>query len=81
MTECRRIYFGLEVVELRGTRVVRKADIQRLPFYEFSEDSAAGSSSLAGKDGPTEFVYLHDWVTFAELFIQTGRHRYVPDPK
>lgn len=81
MTEPKRTYFGLEVLELGGCRVVRKADIQQLPFYEFWEDSAIGSTYIASKDGSQGFVYLHDWVAFAELFIKTGRHRCMPDPK
>jgi hypothetical protein len=71
-------YFGLQVVELGNTRVVREADIQRLPFYEFWEASSVGSTVLASKDGAPDFVYLHDWVAFAELFIRTGRHRHMP---
>jgi hypothetical protein len=24
------------------------------------------------------FVYLHDWKAFSQLFIETGRHRHIP---
>lgn len=56
MTEPKRTYFGLEVLELGELRVVRKADIQQLPFYEFWEDIAIGSTYLAGRDGGPGFV-------------------------
>lgn len=42
MTEPKRTYFGLEILEMGGWHVVRKTDIQQLPFYEFWEDSAIG---------------------------------------
>lgn len=56
MTEPKRTYFGLGVLELRGFCVVRKADIRQLPVYEFWEDSAIGSTYLAGRDGGPGFV-------------------------
>lgn len=67
-------YFGLAVHQVDGTECVRLADVQRLPFYAFWQESAAGSTQLL--QGEDAFVLLLDWEAFSRLFIQTGKHRY-----
>lgn len=70
-------YFGLEIVD---GKLVREADIMRLPFGEFWRESSVGSTTIGKPDSDAHFVYLHDWERFARLFISTGRHRYMaPD--
>lgn len=69
-----RTYFGLPVV--RG--MVRQSDIKTLPFWEFWQESAAGSTVLHDSTTGEQLVYLHDWERFCRLFIVTGRHRYSP---
>lgn len=65
-------YFGLPIVR---DNLVRLDDIRRLPFFSFWEESSRGSTMLQGDAGEL-FVYLHDWESFADLFIKTGKHRY-----
>lgn len=67
-------YFGLEIID---GKLVREADIMRLPFAEFWRESSVGSTTLGHPDSNNHFVYLHDWERFAELFIRTGRHRFM----
>lgn len=62
-----RTEFGLEVLPISFTRVVREADIKRLPFYDFRGASMAGSILLS--TGQEEHVYLHDSMALARLFI------------
>lgn len=77
MPPIERTYFGLEVLSIGQTHVVREADIKALPFYAFWQESRAGSASPRDRD--ESYVYLHDWKAFAKLFITTGRHRHMPD--
>lgn len=63
-------YFGLKVYK----EGVKESDIKKLPFYEFWEESARGSTSL-NKDDEI-YIYLHDWVNFCKLFIKHGTHHY-----
>jgi len=65
-------YFGLTVVK---DRLVRLDDIRRLPFFSFWEESSHGSALCEGDEGEL-FVYLHDWESFSDLFIKTGKHRH-----
>lgn len=65
-------YFGLPIID---GKLVRLKDIEALPFAAFWRESASGSAMLSDDEG-NAFVYLHDWEAFAELFIQTGRHRW-----
>ena len=69
-------YFGLEILD---DKFVRKADIERLPFAEFWRESSVCSTMLSDPKTGERFVYLHDWNRFAELFIRTGRHRFMVD--
>lgn len=71
-------YFGLEVVITKAGKVVRFSDIERLPFFDFWLDSQKGSAMLMLND-QDRGVYLHDWIAFSRLFIQTGKHRYLRD--
>lgn len=71
-TKAGTTYFGLPVID---GRFVRLSDIEALPFAAFWRESARGSAMLTNNAGET-FVYLHDWVAFADLFIKTGRHRW-----
>lgn len=72
MSDEKTTYFGLPVVR---DRLVPLADICRLPFFDFWQESSTGSAMLLEDDG-TQYVYLHDWEAFARLFIETGKHRY-----
>lgn len=65
-----KTYFGLEIFE---NNLVKENDIKKLPFYEFWDESAKGSTYLI-KDG-TSYIYLTDWESFCRLFIETGKHR------
>jgi hypothetical protein len=65
-------YFGLPVVR---DRLVRLEDIRRLPFFDFWQESARGSTMIRDDQGEL-FVHLHDWEAFADLFIKTGTHRF-----
>lgn len=68
-------FFGLEIID---DKYVREADIARLPFADFWRDSAIGSTMIGHPGTDEHFVYLHDWERFAEMFISTGRHQYMP---
>lgn len=68
-------YFGLEVVD---GKYVREADILKLPFGEFWRKSSIGSTATTDANTGEHFIYLHDWERFSEMFIKTGRHRYMP---
>lgn len=70
-----KTFFGLNVIEIRGSNVVEVSDIKKLPFYEFWAESSSGSTMLVGNDG-RDYVSLIDWEKFCELFIRTGKHRY-----
>lgn len=74
MTE--KTYFGLAVVVSGETRFVRLSDIKTLPFFEFWQASARGSTMR--QEGSEQLVFLTDWEAFSELFISAGRHRYMP---
>lgn len=69
-------YFGLAIT---STQMVREADIATLPFFDFWRHSSNGSTGLIDPRSKEHFVYLHDWKAFSEIFIKTGRHRYMPD--
>jgi len=71
----KQTYFGLTVYtdDDGGGEYVRLGDIRKLPFYEFWEESAVGSTA-GGQGG--ERIYLTDWISFSEMFIKTGRHRF-----
>ena len=64
-------YFGLPIYE---KNLVKKEDIEKLPFYEFWEESSLGSTMLI-RDNEV-FIYLSDWENFSKLFIEKGVHRY-----
>lgn len=64
-------YFGLEIID---HYYVLEEDIQKLPFYEFWQESSIGST-FTKKDYKT-YVSLSDWEAFCEYFIKTGKHRY-----
>lgn len=72
-----KTYFGLPVTD---GKLVRSTDIEALPFAEFWRESAVGSTVFEDERRGETFVYLHDWERFARLFIETGRHRYMPIP-
>ena len=72
--EPERSFFGLEIV--RGT-LIRESDIATFPFYTFWRDSSKGSTVLADFKTGERFVPLQDWRAFAQLFIETGRHRWM----
>lgn len=71
----KRTYFGLEIVQ---GKLIRKSDIVALPFADFWVASSVGSAFLTDDKTEEEFIYLDDWEAFARLFIQTGRHRFMP---
>lgn len=64
-------YFGLPIYE---ENLVKKEDIEKLPFYEFWEQSSFGSTML--KRDNKVFIYLRDWENFSKLFIEKGINRY-----
>ena len=68
-------YFGLDIVR---EKLIRERDIATLPFYDFWRDSSRGSAMLHDTQTDETFVYLHDWKAFSQLFIETGRHRHIP---
>ncbi|MNK94972.1 hypothetical protein D3C87_1151940 [compost metagenome] len=70
-SQSKTTYFGLPVVRDR----VRVADIRRLPFFNFWQESAQGSTMVCDEQGEPS-VPLYDWEAFARLFIETGKHRY-----
>jgi hypothetical protein len=67
----KKTYFGIEIFE---NYYVKEADIKELPFYDFFNDSMLGSA-FPIIDGEV-YIHLHDWESFCELFIKTGKHRY-----
>ncbi len=67
-----KTYFGLEIFE---NNLVKEDDIKKLPFYEFWNESAKGSTQLI-KNG-SSYIYLTDWEGFCMLFIETGKHRFL----
>lgn len=67
-------YFGLPVVVVDGNKFVRISDIKKLPFFNFWDASAIGSTLRAS--GDEKLVCIADWEAFSELFIRTGKHRY-----
>ncbi|MGK4361523.1 hypothetical protein ACSMFQ_18805 [Ectopseudomonas chengduensis] len=69
-----KTYFGLPVYSCNGTKCVSRDDIKNLPFFDFWEESATGSTCPV--DGGVVYVYLRDWIAFADIFIKTGRHRF-----
>jgi hypothetical protein len=73
----KRTFFGLPIYKYSGSKVVLTEDIKKLPFYPFWEKSALGSTVLPLEDGEYA-VFLHDWISFSNLFIETGRHRMMP---
>lgn len=70
-----RTYFGLEVID---KKMVREPDIAKLPFVDFWRESRIGSAHLTDLQTHDHLVYLRDWQAFSELFIKTGKHRYMP---
>ena len=66
-------FFGIEVIE---GKLVRVADIEALPFADFWQESATGSTLLHNPATGETMAYLHDWERFCRLFIETGRHRF-----
>lgn len=68
-----KTYFGLPVYICNGSKCVSCDDIKKLPFFDFWEESATGSTCPV--DGGVVYVYLRDWIAFADIFINTGRHR------
>lgn len=73
-SEPEHTYFGLEIVR---EKLVREADIRTLPFFDFWRDSSRGSASLSDPQSGEHLVYRHDWAAFSQLFIRTGRHRFM----
>jgi hypothetical protein len=71
----KRTYFGLEIIQ---GKLIRRSDVAALPFADFWAASSVGSAFLTDDKTGEEFTYLHDWEAFARLFIQTGRHRFMP---
>ncbi len=70
-----KTYFDLPVID---QRFVKLSDIEKLPFAAFWRESACGSAMRVNDAGDT-LVYPHDWVACAQLFIKTGRHRWLPE--
>ncbi|MCC5968316.1 MAG: hypothetical protein JJU15_00010 [Pararhodobacter sp.] len=73
----RETYLGLPVID---GKLVRRSDIETLPFADFWRESPVGSTVFDDERRGETFVYLHDWERFARLFIATGRHRSMPIP-
>ncbi|MGJ8596785.1 hypothetical protein [Sulfitobacter sp.] len=72
-----KTFFGLEIVSNRG---VRRDDIACLPFADFWCESAFRSGQIKDTATGEWLVHLHDWETFSQLFVATGRHRNMPRP-
>lgn len=66
-----KTYFGLEI---HFQNLIKQADIMALPFAEFWQESAMGSTMPIVED--ETYVYLHDWANFCERFVRTGTHRF-----
>jgi hypothetical protein len=75
-TDSDETYFGLQV---SSKQMVREIDIATLPFFGFWRDSSIGSTGLINPKTNEHFIHLQDWKAFSEMFIKTGRHRYMPD--
>ena len=65
-----KTFFGVTIYE----RGIKKSEIKKLPFFDYWEESAKGST-CALHEGET-YVYLHDWERFCFSFILHGRHRH-----
>ncbi len=65
-----KTFFGLDVYR----HGVKENEIKKLPFYEFWEASAVGST-CAVFEGET-YVYIHDWERFCYSFVLHGTHRH-----
>jgi hypothetical protein len=69
-----KTYFGLSI-HVDDERYVLESDIKKLPFYDFWQESARGSTCIVlDKDSG---IFLHDWENFCRLFIETGTHRLI----
>ncbi len=66
-----RTYFGLEIHQ---DNLVKESDIKKLPFQDFSYESAKGSTYAIIDD--EEYIYLTDFESFSKLFIETGKNRF-----
>lgn len=65
-------YFDLNVYHIKGCgNCVRMSDIKKLPLYNYWSKVSMGST-MGISDEYGAMVYLHDWVRFAKLYIQTG---------
>lgn len=74
----RKTFFGLPIVTNGGRKgYIRVSDIRSLPFFEFWEQGARGTTLLIGEDGE-ELIFLYDWEAFCNFFIETGKHRLMP---
>ena len=71
----RTTYFGVQVHTRGRLQCVRLDDLKHLPFFDFWEASARGSTCLVDDDGQ-KWGYLHDFEAFSRLFIKTGKHRF-----
>jgi len=65
-----KTFFGLKVYK----HGVKKDDIKKLPFYEYWEASAIGSTCAVYEE--ETYVYIHDWERFCFSFITHGTHRF-----
>lgn len=70
-------YFGVSVTQVGNKSCVPLQEIERLPFYAFWLESARGSALLVHPETDEKLVYLPDWEAFSELFIKTGKHRFM----
>jgi hypothetical protein len=62
------VYFG-------GTECDAAGGLKKLPFFEFCEASALGSTYMQKEDGRAA-IYLHDFEAFSRLFIEPGSYRF-----
>lgn len=67
-----KTYFGLSVYD-NSERYVLQSDIKKLPFYDFWEEGARGTTYILLSE--ERGVFIHDWENFCKLFIETGKHR------
>lgn len=58
-------FFGVPTLD---GKFVRQSDIAKLPFFDFWQASARGSTCLSAEDGDV-LVFLNDWEAFCQLFI------------
>ena len=70
-------YFGMSVVLVGNMSCVPLQEIEQLPFYAFWLESAKGSAMIIHPGTGETMVYLADWEAFSELFIRTGKHRFM----